>query len=222
MVQGAGGMTFHHPGYLTALRGLADRHGLLLIFDEIATGFGRTGRLFAAEHAGVSPDIACLGKALTGGYLSMAATLCTSEVAGTISAGEVPVLAHGPTFMANPLAAAIALASVDLLVAGDWAADIDRIHTVLTATLGPARELAGVRDVRVLGGIGVIQLDRPVDVGAATAAAVEAGVWLRPFRDLIYAMPPYITGADDLERIGVAMRAAAAAGVGGPDVTSRT
>lgn len=214
VVQGAGGMTFHNPGYLTGLRELADQHGVLLIFDEIATGFGRTGRLFAAEHAGISPDICCVGKALTGGYLSMAATLCSTAVAEQISRGPVPVLAHGPTFMANPLAAAISLASIDLLLSRDWAADVRRIETGLRAGLSPLVGQPGVRDVRVLGAIGVVQLDIEVDVPAASAAAVEQGVWLRPFRDLIYTMPPYIIDESDLAAIGVAIAAAARAGVG--------
>jgi adenosylmethionine-8-amino-7-oxononanoate aminotransferase len=211
VVQGAGGMAFHSPAYLTALRELADRHRVLLILDEIATGFGRSGRLFAAEHAGVSADILCLGKAMTGGYLSMAATLCTSGVAEQISRGPVPVLAHGPTFMANPLAAAVSLASIDLLLKQDWAADIGRIELSLRQGLAPLAGLPGVRDVRVLGAIGVVQLNAEVDIAVATTAAVEHGVWLRPFRDLIYAMPPYITAADDLATLTTAMRAAAEA-----------
>ncbi|MCW2523680.1 MAG: putative adenosylmethionine-8-amino-7-oxononanoate aminotransferase, partial [Frankiales bacterium] len=211
VAQGAGGMTFHHPGYVTALRELADRHRDLLILDEIATGFGRTGSLFAAEQAGVVPDIMCLGKALTGGYLSMAATLCTTEVARGIAAGDVPVLAHGPTFMANPLAASVALASIDLLLAGDWAADIAHISADLNVGLGALRGRPGVRDVRVAGAIGVVQLDHEVDLAAATAAATRHGVWLRPFRDLIYTMPPYIVDDDELAAICAAIAAAARA-----------
>jgi adenosylmethionine-8-amino-7-oxononanoate aminotransferase len=211
VVQGAGGMTFHHPGYLRALRELADKHGVLLIFDEIATGFGRTGALFAAEHAGVAPDICCLGKAMTGGYLSMAATLCTAEVAERISTGPVPVLAHGPTFMANPLAAAVSCASIGLLLESDWPAAVGRASRQLAAGLAPAARLPGVADVRVLGAIAVLQLDRPVQVAAATAAAVECGVWLRPFRDLIYAMPPYLCTDPELDAIGAAIHAAAEA-----------
>jgi adenosylmethionine-8-amino-7-oxononanoate aminotransferase len=207
VVQGAGGMRFHHPGYLRGLRELADRHEVLLIFDEIATGFGRTGTLFAAGQAGVSPDICCLGKAMTGGYLSMAATLCTAEVAERISAGAVPVLAHGPTFMANPLAAAVSLASIRLLLAGDWAATVARIGAGLAAGLAPVADLAGVCDVRVLGAIGVVQLDRPVPLAAATAAAVEHGVWLRPFRDLIYTMPPYLCTDAEVATIAAGMAA---------------
>jgi adenosylmethionine-8-amino-7-oxononanoate aminotransferase len=209
VVQGAGGMRFHSARYLTALRELADEHDVLLVFDEIATGFGRTGALFAADLAGVAPDVMCVGKALTGGYLSMGATLCVPRVAQGISRGETPVLAHGPTFMGNPLSAAVANASIDLLLGGDWAATVRRIESGLRAGLEPARALPGVRDVRVLGAIGVVQLDHDVDMAAATRAAVEGGVWLRPFRDLIYTMPPYVTGDDDLARICAAVARAA-------------
>ena len=214
VVQGAGGMRFHHPGYLRALRDLADEADVLLVFDEIATGFGRTGRLLAAEHAGVSPDVMCVGKAMTGGYVTMAATLCGARVAEGISGGAVPVLAHGPTFMGNPLAAAVSLASIDLLLARDWAADVRRIEAGLTEALEPARALPGVRDVRVLGAIGVVQLEGPVDVARATRAAVARGVWLRPFADLVYAMPPYLADDGEIALIGEAMVAAAAAGGG--------
>jgi adenosylmethionine---8-amino-7-oxononanoate aminotransferase len=203
VVQGAGGMRFHHPGYLRVLRDACDAEGVLLIFDEIATGFGRTGgTLFAAGHAGVSPDVMCVGKALTGGYMSLAAALCTAEVADGISSGDVPVLAHGPTFMANPLACSVALASLSVLLdSGDWAGEVDRISAGLSAGLAPAVSLPSVADVRVLGAIGVVQLDHAVDVAAATEAAVSRGVWLRPFRELIYTMPPYVTGDDDVARI---------------------
>ncbi|MFF3557596.1 adenosylmethionine--8-amino-7-oxononanoate transaminase [Streptomyces tsukubensis] len=212
VVQNAGGMRFHSPAYLQVLREACDEHGVLLVFDEIATGFGRTGTLFAAGHSGVSPDVMCLGKALTGGYLSMAATLCTPEVAEGISRGEFPVLAHGPTFMANPLAASVAHASIGLLLDQDWAFEVKRIETGLREGLAPAAELPGVTGVRVLGAIGVVQLDHPVDMAAATAAAVRAGVWLRPFRDLVYVMPPFVTGDEDLGTLCEAVLAAAAAG----------
>jgi adenosylmethionine-8-amino-7-oxononanoate aminotransferase len=212
VVQGAGGMRFHNPAYLRALRELTRTHGVLLIFDEIASGFGRTGALFAAEHAGVSPDVMCLGKALTGGYLSMAAALCTPEVAEGISAGAVPVLAHGPTFMGNPLASAVANASIGLLRERDWAGEVKRIETGLRDGLAPLAGRSGVADVRVLGAIGVVQLDHQVDIAAATRAAVAAGVWLRPFRDLVYAMPPYVATEDDVMRITAAMVAAVEAG----------
>ncbi|MFE7127115.1 adenosylmethionine--8-amino-7-oxononanoate transaminase [Streptomyces sp. NPDC057617] len=212
VVQGAGGMRFHSPRYLRVLREACDAHGVLLIFDEIATGFGRTGTLFAADQAAVSPDVMCLGKALTGGYLTMAATLCTARVAEGISRGEVPVLAHGPTFMGNPLAAAVALASVELLLGQDWEQEVKRIGTGLRDGLAEAASLPGVRDVRVLGAIGVVQLDHEVDMAAATRAAVREGVWLRPFRDLVYTMPPYVTGDDDVARICRAVAAAAREG----------
>lgn len=218
VVQGAGGMRFHDPGYLTLLRELTRTHEVLLVFDEIATGFGRTGELFAADHvrasagASVSPDVLCVGKALTGGYLTLAAALCTAEVAEGISRGELPVLAHGPTFMGNPLAAAIANASIDLLLGQDWRAEIARVEAGLRRGLAPAITSPGVRDVRVLGAIGVVQLDHEVDVVAATAAAVERGVWLRPFRDLVYTMPPYIIADADLSALTEAVVAAAAAG----------
>lgn len=216
VVQGAGGMRFHSPAYLRALRAIADRHGMLLVFDEIATGFGRTGALFAAEHAGVAPDVMCVGKAMTGGYMTMAATLCTAAVADAIGRGEVPALMHGPTFMGNPLAAAVANASIDLLLEGRWPRDVARIESGLREGLASARDVPGVRDVRVLGAIGVVQLDDGVDMTAATAAAVARGVWLRPFRDLVYTMPPYVAGDDDVARIADAVVAAARASCGVP------
>jgi adenosylmethionine-8-amino-7-oxononanoate aminotransferase len=212
VVQGAGGMRFHDPRYLPVLREITLAHDVLLVFDEIATGFGRTGALFAADHAGISPDVMCVGKALTGGYLTMAAALCTPRVAEGISGGEVPVLAHGPTFMGNPLASAVASASIDLLLGQDWRAEVRRLEAGLRAGLAPTWEVPGVVDVRVLGAIGVVQLDHHVDLPVATAAAVAHGVWLRPFRDLIYTMPPYVTGDDDLARITRGVLAAAAAG----------
>ncbi|SDM90110.1 adenosylmethionine--8-amino-7-oxononanoate transaminase [Allokutzneria albata] len=212
VVQGAGGMRFHNPRYLHVLRELTLANDVLLVFDEIATGFGRSGALFAAGHAGISPDVMCLGKALTGGYLSMAATLCTPEVADGISRGELPVLAHGPTFMGNPLASAVANASIDLLLGQDWAGEVARVESGLRSGLASATALPGVADVRVQGAIGVVQLDHAVDVAAATKAAAEHGVWLRPFRDLIYVMPPYIS--TDAEVNAIAAAVVAAAGVG--------
>ncbi|WP_433280182.1 adenosylmethionine--8-amino-7-oxononanoate transaminase [Pseudonocardia xinjiangensis] len=211
VVQGAGGMRFHDPRYLHVLRELCLTHDVLLVFDEIATGFGRTGELFAADHAGIAPDVMCVGKALTGGYLTMAAALCSGEVARGITEGEAGVLMHGPTFMGNPLAAAVAAASTRLLVSGDWRARVRGIESALRSGLAPARQLRGVVDVRVLGAIGVVQLDREVDMAAATAAAVDAGVWLRPFRDLVYTMPPYVCEPADLAVISAAVVAAAAA-----------
>jgi adenosylmethionine-8-amino-7-oxononanoate aminotransferase len=212
VVQNAGGMRFHSPEYLRVLREACDEHEVLLVFDEIATGFGRTGELFGAGHAGVSPDVMCVGKALTGGYLTLAATLCTSRVAEGISRGEVPVLAHGPTFMANPLACAVADASVRLLLEQDWRTEVKRIETGLRAGLEPAAGIEGVVGVRVLGAIGVVQLDRPVDMAAATRAAVAAGVWLRPFGELVYTMPSYVTNDEDLARICAAVCAVAREG----------
>lgn len=201
VVQGAGGMRFHDPRYLTALRQLCDRHGVLLIFDEIATGFGRTGEMFAADHVGVRPDIMCVGKGLTGGYLTLAATLCTAEIAHTISTGEAGALMHGPTFMANALACAVGVASVEVLLAGDWRTTIAGIEAGLRDGLEPARELAGVADVRVLGAIGVVEMAQPVDMATATAAALAHRVWLRPFRNLVYVMPPYICSAEEIAQI---------------------
>ena len=211
VVQGAGGMRFHDPRYMTDLRAICDRHDVLLIFDEIATGFGRTGEMFAADHAGVSPDIMCVGKALTGGYLTLAATLCTREIATTISAGEAGALMHGPTFMANALACAVAVASVELLLRQDWRARVAEISAGLTAGLKPARALPAVTDVRVCGAIGVIETHRPVDMRVATAVGLDHGVWLRPFRNLIYVMPPFICSTDEVDRITSAMVAVARA-----------
>ena len=210
VVQGAGGMRFYSPACVRVLREVCDEHGLLLILDEIATGFGRTGAMFASEHAGLAADVMCVGKALTGGYMTLAATLCTAVVAEVVSCGEGGGLMHGPTFMANPLACAVALASLKLLVDGSWQQGVARIERGLREGLAPAGELAGVRDVRVLGAIGVIELARPVDIHAATSAAVERGVWLRPFRELVYAMPPYTIGEEDLAAVCDAMVAAAA------------
>jgi adenosylmethionine-8-amino-7-oxononanoate aminotransferase len=194
------------------MREVADRHGLVLVFDEIATGFGRTGGMFAALAAGVTPDVMCVGKALTGGYLTLAAVLCTRDVADGVSRSESGVLMHGPTYMGNPLACAVALASLELLAGGDLEATIGRIHAGLSRGLEPCRGLPGVSDVRTLGAVGVVQLDHAVDVAPAVQAALDHGVWLRPFRDLIYTMPPYVTDDDDLARIGTAVQAAVNAG----------
>lgn len=207
LLQGAGGMHPYPAECLTVFRETADEHGLVLVFDEIATGFGRTGTLFAAEAAGVTPDVLCVGKALTGGYLSLAAALCTTEVARGLSTSDSGVLMHGPTFMGNPLACAVASASLDLLTTGDWAADVRRINAGLQAL----HEIDAV-DVRILGAVGVVQLDHAVDVVKATEAALAQGVWLRPFRDLIYTMPPYVCTDDDIAAICAGIAAAAEVG----------
>jgi adenosylmethionine-8-amino-7-oxononanoate aminotransferase len=199
LLQGAGGMHPYPEACLRVFREVADEHGLVLVFDEIATGFGRTGHLFVSEL--VVPDILCLGKALTGGYLTLSAVLTTDRVARGISASESGVLMHGPTFMGNPLACAVARASIDLLLEQDWQATVSGIGDRLAEGLLPLRDLPGVADVRTIGAVGVVQLDHAVDVVAATDAALAAGVWLRPFRDLVYTMPPYVSGDAELDRL---------------------
>ncbi len=212
LLQGAGGMHPYPAACLRVMREVADGLDLVLVLDEIATGFGRTGAMFAAEAAGVAPDVMCVGKSLTGGYLTLAAVLCTSRVAHGLSRSEAGVLMHGPTYMGNPLACSVALANLDLLATGAWHDQVAGIEAGLDEGLAECARMPGVADVRTLGAVGVVQLDHPVDVARATDAALDEGVWLRPFRDLVYTMPPYVCTEDDVARICAGVRAAVEVG----------
>lgn len=210
VVQNAGGVRFYHPEYVRRASELCKQHNVLLILDEIATGFGRSGKLFACEYADICPDIMCVGKALSGGFMSLAATLATSHISETFAMGEAGVFMHGPTFMGNPLACAVALANLELLESYDWMRKVAQIEMQLSEELAPCMALAAVKDVRVLGAIAAVELHNPVDMATVQPMFVDKGVWLRPFGRLLYTMPPYIITPDELSKVTAAIFSVAA------------